>query len=81
MEDKSDQKQDNYKWRTQGLALFFRLQILIVMPMLIAIFIGKWLDKKYDSEPWLFLVSVVLAFIISMIGLIRNSINEMKKIK
>lgn len=67
-------------WWQPALILFFRLSGWIVAPILIGIFLGKWLDRKYNSEPWLFLGSVGLAFIISMTGLIINARREFKKI-
>jgi len=78
--DTKDKKTNN-NLDAKLLFLFAKLSSWIVAPVLIAIFIGKWLDEKYNTEPLLFLASVGIAFIISMIGLIRNSISEMKKIK
>lgn len=63
-----------------AICLFAKLSSWIIGPVLIAIFTGKWLDEKYNTEPWLFLTSVGTSFIISMTGLTRNSIKEMKKI-
>jgi len=68
-------------WWQPALMLFFRLSVWIAVPVVIAVFIGKWLDKKYDSAPWLFLGCVGAAFFISMIGLIKNTMQEYKKIE
>ena len=68
-------------WWQPALLMFFRLSVWIAIPVIIGVFVGKWLDKKYQSEPWLFLLSVGVAFLISMIGLIRNTISEFKKIE
>lgn len=48
---------------------------------MIAIFVGKYLDKKYNTQPWLFLLSVGLAFAISTFGIIRDSLQELKRIE
>ena len=61
--------------------LFARLSGWIGGPILIAVFFGKWLDKKYHSEPWLFLLSVGVAFIFSTYGIVHDSIREMKRIE
>ena len=53
----------------------------IVVPVIAGAFIGKWLDNKYDTDPWLFLASVGFAFLISMFGLIKNVREEYKKIE
>lgn len=68
-------------WWQPGLILFMRLSGWIAGPVIIAVFIGKWLDRKYNSEPWLFLVSVGVAFFFSMFGIVHDSIQEMKKIE
>lgn len=74
------EKTNSSNFNAQAFFLFTKLSSWIVIPVLIAIFIGKWLDEKYNTEPWLFLISVGIAFTISMIGLIRSSINEMNKV-
>lgn len=63
------------------MILFGRLSGWIAGPVILAVFLGKWLDKKYNSEPWLFLLSVGVAFMISSFGIVRDSISEMDKIK
>lgn len=72
-------KQENPWWQP-GMLLFGRLSGWIAGPIVAALFIGKWLDKKYDSEPWIFLASVAIAFIISSVGIVRESKIVMNKI-
>lgn len=68
-------------WWQPAILMFFRLSVWIAVPIIIALFIGKWLDEKYQSEPWLFLLSIGAAFIISLAGLVKNTLNEYKKIE
>ncbi len=63
------------------MVLFTRLSGWIVGPILIAVFVGKWLDKKYGTGPWLFLATVGVAFTISMIGIVQDTMKEIKKIE
>lgn len=65
----------------ESLTVFFRLSSWIAFPVLAGVFIGRWLDRKYDSEPWLFLLSVGAAFVVSMFGLVINAVKEFKKIE
>jgi F0F1-type ATP synthase assembly protein I len=67
-------------WWKPGIELFLRLSGWIGGPVVIAVFVGKFLDRKYHSEPWLFLLSVGIAFAVSMIALIRIGFKEFKKI-
>ena len=78
MEDKNNQG-DKYWW-SAGLALFGRLSAWIIGPILVAIFIGKKLDTKFESEPWLFLLSVGVAFIVSISAMVRIGLGEFGKI-
>lgn len=76
-------KQNNSKapWWQPGLLLFAKLSGWIIGPVLLGIILGKWLDRKFHTEPWLFLATVGLAFIISMFGIVRDSMREMKRIE
>ena len=79
MENKPDE--NKAPWWQPGLVLFARLSGWIAVPVIAAVFIGKWLDKKYNSEPWLFLISVGIAFFLSMFGIVRDSMREIRKIE
>ena len=71
----------NIPWWQPGMLLFFRLSGWIAGPVIIAVFVGKWLDQKYGTEPWLFLISVGVAFILSMFGIVRDTLKAMKEIE
>ena len=68
-------------WWQPAMLMFTRLSIWIIGPVIVGLFVGKWLDNKYQSEPWLFLLSMGIAFIFSMIGLVKNAKDEYKKIE
>jgi F0F1-type ATP synthase assembly protein I len=68
-------------WWQPGLILFTKLSGWIIGPILVGMIIGKWLDQKYHTEPWLFLLSIGIAFFLSMLGIIRDSMREMKRIE
>jgi F0F1-type ATP synthase assembly protein I len=53
----------------------------IAFPVIVGLFLGKWLDKKYGTEPWLFLTTIGVCFLISIYGLIINALKEFKKIE
>ncbi len=69
----------NESW-SLALKVMAKLSGWIAFPIIIATFLGQWLDKKFGTEPWLFLGTVGLAFLISMYGLITNALSEFKKI-
>jgi F0F1-type ATP synthase assembly protein I len=68
-------------WWQPGMILFTRLSGWILGPVLIGVVVGKWLDRKYGTEPWLFLTTVGIAFIFSMIGIVRDTLKEIKRIE
>ncbi len=67
-------------WWQPAIMMSAKLSAWVAGPIIIALYLGKWLDKKYDSAPKLLLLCVGLAFITSMVGLIKNTITEAKKI-
>jgi len=68
------------QWWQPGMELFLKLSGWIGGPIIVAIFVGKWLDKKYASEPWLFLLCTAVAFLFSMGALIVIGAKEFKRI-
>lgn len=71
----------NNPWWQPGMFLFCRLSGWIGIPVIIGVFVGKWLDRKYGTEPWLFLLTVGTAFILSMFGIVRDALKAMKDIE
>lgn len=63
------------------MELFLKLSGWIGGPIIAAIFVGKWLDKKYSSEPWLFLLCTAVTFLFSMGALIVIGAKEFKRIE
>lgn len=72
---------NNIPWWQPPILMSMRLSGWIAGPVIIAILVGKWLDKKYSTEPWLFLLSVGIAFVFSMFGIVKNARKEMNKIE
>jgi len=79
MENRNDQ--NKAPWWQPGLMLFGRLSSWIIGPVLVGVIVGKWLDKKYGTDPWLFLICVGAAFLLSMVGIVRDAMKEMKRIE
>ena len=51
----------------------------LVVPIILGLFLGKWLDTVYQTKPWLTVVCVGVAFAITNVGIIRQGIKIMKK--
>lgn len=72
-----DKNKPNAPWWQPGLVLFARLSGWIAGPVIIAMIVGKYLDQKFHSAPWLFLLSVAGSFIISIVMIVRIGLKEM----
>lgn len=68
-------------WWQPALVLFYRMSGWIAGPIIIAVFVGKYLDKRYGTDPWLFLISVGIAFFVSTFGIVKDAMREMKRIE
>ena len=77
MKDKQAQNLDY--WRGEGLNLFVKLSSWIVMPILLAVWAGKRLDLKFNTEPKIFFATVGIAFIISIAGMIATAMKAMRE--
>lgn len=67
-------------WWVEPMKIFYRLSGWIILPLIVGTILGKWLDKKYDSEPWGFLGTIGVSFVVSMIGLGTQAVKEYSKI-
>jgi len=77
----SKKKEIRMLWWQPSLVLFGKLSGWIGGPIIAALFLGKWLDKKYSTEPKLFLLCVGVAFFVSTFGIIKDTLVVMKKIE
>jgi F0F1-type ATP synthase assembly protein I len=68
-------------WWQDSVMLFTQLSGWIGIPVILGVFLGRWLDQRYNTEPWLFLITVGVAFAISMIGIVKEAGGAMKKIE
>lgn len=68
-------------WWQPALMMFGRLSGWVLGPVVAGALLGQWLDKKYGTEPWLFLASIGVAFIISIVGLVKNTLEEYRKLE
>jgi F0F1-type ATP synthase assembly protein I len=69
----------NESWAL-ALRIMAKLTGWIAFPVIIATFLGQWLDERFNTSPWLFLGTIGLSFMISMYGLVVNALKEFKKI-
>lgn len=57
-------------WWQPGLTVFAEVTGWIVVPIVVALFLGKYLDERHNSAPWYYLGLTGVAFVISTIGIV-----------
>ncbi|NQT49293.1 AtpZ/AtpI family protein [Candidatus Kuenenbacteria bacterium] len=71
-------KQDKLWWKP-AIELFAQVSCWIVFPIIIGLYLGRWLDEKYSSEPLYLIVCLGVAFLITNVGLIVQTLKTAKK--
>jgi len=69
MEEDKDEKSDKAWWQP-AMTVFAEVTGWIVVPIVAALFLGRYLDEKNDSSPWYYLGLTSVAFVISCIGIV-----------
>lgn len=64
-----------------GVQLFSEISGWIVGPIVIALILGKWLDGKFGTEPWIFIALAAFGFLITIYGIVKIVKNYQRKIK
>jgi len=67
-------------WWKPGVEIFTQVSGWIAGPIVLALIVGKYLDGRFDTKPWIFLGLTGLAFFISIFGIMRVVGKYMKKI-
>lgn len=72
---------NNQKFLRIGLVLFAKISAWVAFPIIIALYFGKWLDSKTGNENLFFLICTGIAFVVSMIGITRETLKYIENIK
>ena len=78
VENKSKNDLDKDWWH-QGVKMFAQATGWIAFPVIGALFLGQWLDQKYDTGQLYFFSLTALAFIISCTGIGIIGVKYMKE--
>ncbi len=53
------------------MRVFTRISAWIIGPVLVSAFIGRYLDTKFGTTPWILGVGLAISFTISMIMIVK----------
>jgi F0F1-type ATP synthase assembly protein I len=71
----------NNQWWKPGVEIFSQASGWIAGPIILALVLGKYLDGRFDTKPWIFIGLTGFAFLISSFGIIKVVTRYMKKIE
>ena len=63
LKKKQEKKEIDSQWSVFSLAM--ELGYLISIPLVVMALLGRFLDKKLDSSPWLFLVGICTSILLT----------------
>lgn len=64
-----------------ALMAFGRMSGWVVGPIIVALFAGKWIDRKFGTEPYFFIGLTAVAFLLSMYGLTKEGMKYKKSVE
>ena len=70
----------NGPWWKDGVQIFTQVSVWIVVPILLALFVGKSLDMHFGTKPIIFLILAGFGFLFScfcIVRVIKKYIKEM----
>lgn len=70
--DKNVQQDNNLEaWWKPALEIFTEVSTWIVVPIVLALGIGKTLDRHFGTKPWIFIILAVFGFIFSSVKIVK----------
>ena len=75
--DNNPQKQSLLN--SEYLQVFAKVSVWIITPVIFSLIIGKFLDNKFHTAPWILGVSLALSFTVSMIVIVKIAKENMAK--
>ena len=79
MEENQQNRTEGPWWR-EGVKLMSDVSTWIVVPIVGALVLGKFLDKRFGTEPVIFLVLAGLGFLLTCYGIFKITKDYMKKL-
>ncbi len=71
MDNNTQQDSQIEAWWKPALEIFSEVSTWIVVPIVVALAIGKTLDKHFGTKPWIFIGLAILAFIFSSMKIVK----------
>ncbi|MDI6827568.1 MAG: AtpZ/AtpI family protein [Armatimonadota bacterium] len=69
---------NGYKWM-RGVGLAWSAGLVLVISTVIGLLIGRWLDHKFDTEPWLMLAFTVLGVVAGFVEMFKMLLEAIRE--
>lgn len=69
----SGQEENKEKNLFSVVSLAWELGYVVAVPLIIFALVGRFLDKKLETSPWIFLLGVVISIIVSVFMVYRKA--------
>jgi F0F1-type ATP synthase assembly protein I len=66
-----EQNTPNKIWWQPALEVFGQASAWATIPIILSLFIGRWLDYYFGTRPYLFFTLTAIGFLISMFGITK----------
>ncbi len=70
-----------HPWWKPGVKIFSQVSVWIVVPIVLALIIGKKLDAHFDTQPLIFLSLALFGFLFSSFGIFKIVVRYVEKIE
>jgi F0F1-type ATP synthase assembly protein I len=67
-------------WK-EGAVFFIKVYSYIAAPIVISLFLGKYLDKKFNSYPWCIIALSSISFFIGFFYLYKETVRYIETIE
>ena len=68
-------------WWKPAFEVFSRVSAWVIVPIVGALILGKYLDGYYGTKPWIFLVLSCIGFLISSFGIVYTIRDYLRKME
>lgn len=78
--DTNDKPKKQSLLNSEYLQVFARVSVWIITPVIFSLIVGKFLDRKFHTAPWILGVSLALSFTVSMIAIVKIAKENMDRV-
>lgn len=71
----------NKPWWEPAVEIFTQVSGWIAAPVVISLVLGKYLDSKWGTAPWMFLTLTGIAFLVSCYGIMKVVSKYMRRME